>query len=194
MTIADNLWQGQTVRLTGITKDDVKLAARWYNDAGFLRLWDADAARPRSKTELSKWLAKPDREGRAFRFAIRPLDSDALLGLIEIDGIIWSRGVAWLAIGIGERENWGKGIGGEAMTLALDFAFRELNLHRVQLTVFEYNERAIALYERLGFVREGVCREFMQRDGRGYDMYLYGLLRREWEAQRNAGNRPYIRA
>ncbi len=102
--------------------------------------------------------------------------------------------MAWLAIGIGERENWGKGIGGEAMTLALDFTFRELNLHRVQLTVFEYNERAIALYERLGFVREGVCREFMQRDGRRYDMYLYGLLRREWEAQRNAGNRPYIRA
>jgi RimJ/RimL family protein N-acetyltransferase len=58
----------------------------------------------------------------------------------------------------------------------------ELNLHRVQLTVFSYNERAIALYEKLGFQREGVYREFIQRDGRRYDMYLYGLLRREWKA------------
>ena len=65
----------------------------------------------------------------------------------------------------------------------LDPAFGELNLHRVQLTVFAYNERAIALYEKLGFVREGVYREFMACDGVRYDMYLYGLLRREWEAR-----------
>ena len=67
------------------------------------------------------------------------------------------------------------------MRLLLDYAFGELNLHRFQLTVFAYNERASALYEKLGFVREGVFREFLLRDGTRYDMYLYGLLRREWE-------------
>ena len=46
------------------------------------------------------------------------------------------------------------------------------------------NERAIALYEKAGFRREGVFREFGQRDGRRYDMYLYGLLRPEWEQRR----------
>ncbi len=65
--------------------------------------------------------------------------------------------------------------------LILKYGFNELNLHRIQLTVFEYNERGIALYEKLGFRREGVFREFMLREGRRYDMYLYGLLRREWE-------------
>jgi RimJ/RimL family protein N-acetyltransferase len=89
--------------------------------------------------------------------------------------------VAWLGIGIGDREQWGKGYGREAMELVLRYGFHELNLHRIQLTVFEYNERAIALYEKLGFRREGVYREFMQRDGKRYDMLLYGLLRREWE-------------
>jgi len=74
------------------------------------------------------------------------------------------------------------------MTLLLDYAFGELNLHRVQLTVFEYNERAIALYEKLGFRREGVYREFMQREGRRYGMYLYGLLHSEW-----APARPEVR-
>ena len=72
------------------------------------------------------------------------------------------------------------------MDLILRFAFNELNLHRVQLTVFEYNDRAVAVYERLGFQREGVYREALYRDGVRYDMYLYGLLRREWEAQQTS--------
>jgi RimJ/RimL family protein N-acetyltransferase len=66
------------------------------------------------------------------------------------------------------------------MRLALDFAFRELNLHRICLTVFSYNPAAIKLYESLGFTREGVYREHLQRDGQRHDMILYGLLRREW--------------
>jgi RimJ/RimL family protein N-acetyltransferase len=65
----------------------------------------------------------------------------------------------------------------------LNYAFSELNMHRIQLTVFSYNERAIALYERLGFRREGTHREQILRDGKRYDMYLYGLLRREWVDQ-----------
>ena len=86
-----------------------------------------------------------------------------------------------VSIAIGEAKQWGKGYGYEAMQLVLRFAFDELNLHRVQLTVFCYNKRAIALYEKLGFQREGIHREHLQRDGRRYDMYLYGLLRSEWE-------------
>jgi RimJ/RimL family protein N-acetyltransferase len=62
----------------------------------------------------------------------------------------------------------------------LDFAFRELNLHRVQLTVFAYNTAALALYEKLGFTREGIHREALHREGQRYDMILFGILRREW--------------
>jgi RimJ/RimL family protein N-acetyltransferase len=90
-------------------------------------------------------------------------------------------------MGIGERDAWGQGYGTEALHLALQYAFDELNLHRITLTVIAYNERAIALYERAGFQREGVFREFGQRDGKRYDMYLYGLLRPEWES--GAGTR-----
>ncbi len=75
---------------------------------------------------------------------------------------------------------WGQGYGYEAMVLALNFAFNELNLHRLQLTVYSYNERAIHLYERLGFQREGVYREFLLRDGQYHDMYQYGILSHEW--------------
>jgi RimJ/RimL family protein N-acetyltransferase len=54
-------------------------------------------------------------------------------------------------------------------------------MHRLNLTVFSYNTRAIRLYERLGFVKEGVQREFLQRDGQRHDMIFYGLLASEWQ-------------
>ena len=119
-----------------------------------------------------------------FLFAIRPLAEDTLLGLLEFDGIDWSNRTTFVSIGIGAAEHRGRGYGADAMRVALRFAFSELNLHRVCLTVFSYNEPAIALYERLGFVREGAYREHIERDGQHYDMILYGLLRREWESKR----------
>ncbi len=178
--ISDNLFLGNRVRLTAVTKEDLPILARWHSDAGFLRLLDARAAKPQTVDELGKWLDDAQRSPNGYLFAIRPLDLDDLWGWVELDGILWNQGLAWLGIGIGDREHWGQGIGDEALRLALNFAFNELNLHRVQLTVFAYNERAIALYEKLGFVREGVYREALHRDGQRHDMVLYGLLRREW--------------
>jgi RimJ/RimL family protein N-acetyltransferase len=181
--ISDNIWQGENIRLTGFSKGDAAVMSRWYEDAGFLRLADAPHARPRSPEEIEKWFEDWQKSERDVSFAVRLLADDSLIALVALEDILWSHGVAWLGIGIGDREQWGKGYGREAMELALRYGFHELNLHRIQLTVFGYNERAIALYEKLGFRREGVFREFMQRDGKRYDMYLYGLLRREWESQ-----------
>lgn len=180
--ISDNLFLGERVRLTAVVKEDVPTLAGWHNDAGFLRLLNADAAKPQTEADVAKWLEEAQKAPNGYLFAIRERPGDALLGFVELDGILWNHGVAWLGVGIGAREHWGQGFGGEALRLALNFAFNELNLHRVQLTVFHYNDRAIALYEKLGFVREGVFREFLSRDGRRYDVLLYGLLRREWEA------------
>ena len=179
-TRLDNILAGQHVRLTAVTKQDAPALARWHDDAGFLRLLNASAAKPQTQDDVTKWLEEAQKAPNGYLFAIRPRDGEGLLGFVEVDGILWNHGVGWLGIGIGEREHWGQGIGGEAMRLALNFAFNELNLHRIQLTVFAYNERAIALYEKLGFVREGVYREALHRDGQRYDMILYGLLRREW--------------
>ncbi len=177
----NKLLVGSQVRLTACTSADVPTLLRWHQDPEFLRMLDSRPARPASESALADWIRESDSSKNAFLFGVRPVDAGELLGTVELEGIQWTHGVAWLAIGIG-IEHQGKGIGTETMRLALDFAFRELNLHRVQLTVFGYNTRAIQLYERVGFIREGSYREFLHRDGKRYDMYLYGLLRREWEA------------
>jgi RimJ/RimL family protein N-acetyltransferase len=173
---------GSRVRLAALAPGDLPTIARWYADVEFMRLYDARPACPRTEAELARWFEELQKAKDTFAFAVRPLDSDDLIGTLELDGIMWPHGVCGIGIAIGDRANWGQGYGYEAAQLALGFAFNELNLHRVQATVFSYNERSIALFEKLGFRREGVYREFLQRDGERYHMLLYGLLDREWRA------------
>jgi RimJ/RimL family protein N-acetyltransferase len=182
-----NLFSGERVRLTAVRPEDSAVMARWYEDSEFGRMYDSGVAVPRSADSVRRWMDNSSGSAAAYSFAIRLLESDDLIGFLDIDGIQWNNGCAWMSLAIGDRTQRGKGYGYEAMTLALRFAFHELHLHRVQLTVFSYNERAIRLYERLGFQREGVYREYLQRDGQRYDMLLYGLLRREWEEKKRTG-------
>jgi len=178
-----NILKGEQVRLTAITKDDLSTFAKWYQDTDFMRQMDAVMARPKTADSFKKWQEEAQSDENRILFAIRPCKDDTLIGYVEFEGILWNQQTAWLAIGIGDPAHQNKGYGREAMQLTLKFAFHELNLRRVQLTVFAYNERAVALYEKIGFVREGAFREFLHRDGQLYDMYFYGLLRREWETQ-----------
>jgi RimJ/RimL family protein N-acetyltransferase len=174
------------VRLTALHDDDVPTIARWYRDTVLLRLFDAVAARPQSEAEVARRLEGWQQDENGFYFAIRSLEEgeEDLIGLIELDQVLWPHRVCGISIAIGDRANWARGYGYDAGELALAFAFDELNLHRVTATVFSYNERSIALVEKLGFRREGAFREFLQRDGERHDMLLYGLLRPEWEARR----------
>jgi RimJ/RimL family protein N-acetyltransferase len=174
------LLRGERVRLTAVTADDLPSMAVWWADADFLRLYDSSPAFPRAVAQLAMRLVDCVLGKTNFLFGIRPLDSDKLLGLIELDGIIWPHGTSAVSIAIGEQAERGKGYGREAMGLVLDFAFRELNLYRVFLTVFNYNTAAMSMYEKLGFTHEGTHRQHLQRDGQRFDMLLYGLLGHEW--------------
>jgi RimJ/RimL family protein N-acetyltransferase len=178
--LTNNILQGPRIRLTAVDKTDLPTISVWYEDTAYSRMFDAIPAVPKSQAQLEQWLEGVYKAKDSFLFAVRPLDEETLLGYSELDGILWPHQNCWLGIGMGNREHWGQGFGRESMELALNFAFHELNLHRVQLTVFSYNERALKLYKKLGFKQEGVFREHIQRDGRRYDMILFGLLRREW--------------
>jgi RimJ/RimL family protein N-acetyltransferase len=183
LTLA-KLFRGKWVHLSAIEDGDVPSIARWYADSDFGRMWDAFPAYPKRASAVKKWIDGHDNELRSFLFGIRlTSQNDSLVGFVEIDGIDWSNHTAWLGIAIGERNYWGRGYGTEASTLALDFCFKELNLHRMSATVFSYNTRSRSMCERLGFKLEGAMREHVYRDGRRYDMLMFGILRPEWEAR-----------
>jgi len=178
------LLQGERIRLSAIRKDDAPVFEKWFNDAGFLRYYDMIPAVPKTLADVETTFLHYATSGESHVFGIRLLATDELLGVAGFDEIIWTNSTATVFIGIGPQEQRQKGLGKESLALLLDFGFSELNFHKLQLCVIAYNEPAIKLYEGAGFIREGTYREFIHRDGERHNMYLYGLLRSEWEARR----------
>lgn len=85
-----------------------------------------------------------------------------------------------LSIEIYNTKERGKGYGSEAIRMFTDFAFLEMNMHRVYLGCFAFNSQAGYLYERLGFKPEGVNRAFVYRNGNYYNEQSFGIVKREW--------------
>jgi RimJ/RimL family protein N-acetyltransferase len=181
-----SLFRGELVRLA--VDDPLVLAeafCKWSRDSEYWRLLGSDIASLWSVNKTKEWIEKElfKEEPNNFLFTIRTLQDDTLIGEIGLDGIEWSHGEAFVGIGLGERDYWGKGYGTDAMRIILHYAFTELNLRRVSLDVFEYNPRAIRSYEKAGFVHEGRARGFLNRDGKRWDLIFMGILREEWEAK-----------
>jgi RimJ/RimL family protein N-acetyltransferase len=165
--------------------------SRWAQDSEYWRLMSGEFARPLSVKSTQEWLEEQlckDPPGFTM-FAIHTLEDDRLIGEVGFEDDDVPRGETFVALGIGERENWGKGYGTDAMHLVLRYAFTELTLHRVSLMVSEHNTRAIRSYVKAGFVEEGRVRGGEHRAGRRYDVVYMGILREEWE--KNQGhNQP----
>jgi len=186
MTAAITLLTGDRVRLTAIDPEkDAPAMAAWSRDAEFLRLLDTNPARgwtmARLKKDLEEEQGKDEPNPGVFPFLIRALADDRRLGFVSLDVPLWPHRDAWVAIALGERADWGQGYGSDAMRVLLRFAFAELNLHRVSLSVFGYNPRARRSYEKVGFVVEGAMRERLRRDGQRWDMVMMGILREDWQ-------------
>ena len=85
-----------------------------------------------------------------------------------------------LGIAILQKEQRGQGYGFEAVSLICKFAFYELGLHKIRLAVNSNNQKAIHVYEKVGFKKEGIDREALFQDGQWLDIYNYGILQKEW--------------
>ena len=176
-----NLLHGELVRLAPVDPEAyAPLGSHWARQSDYWRLLAADPPSLFSVRASKKWIEKITEDHTCVSFNIRTLDGDRLIGYIGLDGIDWVHGDTFVGISIGEKDCWGKGYGTDAMRVILRYAFTELNLQRVSLTVVDYNPRAIRSYEKVGFVHEGRMRQFLNKEGRRYDMLFMGVLRDEW--------------
>ncbi len=185
MTTFAPIFKGKRVRLAAPQADDAAHFARWSTDDNYMRLLDDDPVQPRPEAAFAHFGqggAEPGRTPDDYYFHLRTLDDDSLIGFAVLFSIKWPSQHAELAIGIGDPAYRGKGYGADALRVLLNYAFSELNLYRVELTVMAYNTAAIAAYERVGFVREGVKRGAVLRYGQRHDLVCYAILRPEWEA------------
>jgi len=173
---------GKKVRLRAFREDDLKNCVAWINNPAVTRY--LSNMRPWSVIEERAWLDRTMRndDPSSVTWVVETSDGEyaGSVGLMHLD--LRNRR-AEVGIVIARPEDWGRGLGTEAMQLALKHAFEELNLHRVMLRVFAFNARAIRSYEKIGFVEEGRLREDMFRHGAWHDTVLMGILAEEYFAK-----------
>ena len=188
LDIQTPLFEGQDIRLGPIDHEaHPEIESKWTHDAGFMRLMEMKPVRPFSPAQLKKEYEsiekKMEEDKNMYYFTICAREQDRLIGKAIIQWIDWTNGNGWLRLGIGAAEDRRRGLGSQAMCLLLHFAFAELNLYRVSATSPEYNEAAVHMLRKFGFVEEVRRRQAVERDGRRWDLLTFGLLRSEWENQ-----------
>lgn len=186
--IQTQLFESPDVRLGPIDYEkDPEIESKWTHDSEFMRLWDVAPARPLSAAMVKKQYEKLEKEmeeeKNLFQFMIRAREDDRLIGRAAIQWIEWSNGNGWIQVGIGSTEDRRRGVGTQAVQMLLRFAFAELNLFRVSARVPEYNAAAISLLKKFGFIEEVRRRQAVDRDGRRWDLLVFGLLQEEWANQ-----------
>ena len=179
----DSLLAGDRVRLRGVREDEVATLARWEMDPGPSTTLN-DRVAPQSeaaaKEMIAKWSAN---EGDTLGFAVETrADQAVLVGHVSVFSIQAKNRNAMIGIAIG-REHIGRGYGTDAMRVIVGYGFRELGLHRIGLSVSEFNQAGIRAYEKAGFTVEGRRRESVLHDGRWYDNVLMSILDYEWAAR-----------
>lgn len=174
-----NVWRGRWVKLAARNVEtDAVLDVRWERDSSARRMSSPDPTFPISLSQAQEYYAP--RGPRSFSFAIHTVDDDRTIGYIGLWIESWSSREAWVGVAIGDRADWGRGYGTEAMQLVLRYAFTELDLFRVSLDVLGSNARAIRSYEKCGFVREGEVRQAARYDGQYFSEVAMGILKDEW--------------
>jgi RimJ/RimL family protein N-acetyltransferase len=148
--------RGDLVSIGPLLPADVAPLFLWKNDA-FAAKWDV-AFRPIDGVAYARWFERLETDRSTTVFAIRKLDGVGIIGFIGFGDIHPVHRSAELGVRIGNEPDRGKGYGKEAIFLALQYAWRSLNLNRVQLKVFADNERALRTYTAAGFEQEGRLR------------------------------------
>lgn len=174
---------GNRVMLREYRESDYEHMRGWVNNPKIVDTLSDIFLYPHSEKDTRGYLDMAmSTNWKGFVIAFR--DTEEYIGQIDFIKLDEKNGWGELGIVIGKEEYLGKGFGTEALQLIIDFAFRQLRLNRVELVCWSFNARARHVYEKVGFVQEGVRRKKRYRNGEFHDEICYGLLKEEWEARK----------
>jgi RimJ/RimL family protein N-acetyltransferase len=170
---------GKNVTLRPMERSDIPRLWQFAQDIDLGLLTGADG-RPTSIAALERvyedeWSGM---DPNSVRWGIEA--HGTLVGGAELVDINWRNRSAKLAVWIGDHAYRRRGCGSDAMSLALNYAFRVLGLNRVSQQIIEPNAPAMSCYRKAGFAEEGRVRQAEYRDGHYHDVIVLGILRDEW--------------
>lgn len=169
---------GDRIYLSPISADDADSYVKWLNDHTITDGLGSSCMMISVSSE-KEWIAK---NASQHQFAIVSLDGDELLGNCGFQVLDQLQQTAEVGLFLGEEENRNKGYGAEVLSLLLEYGFNCLNLNNIMLSVYDFNERAIACYKKVGFKEFGRRRQAYFVKGSFHDKVYMDILREEYTA------------
>ncbi|MDR3051017.1 MAG: GNAT family N-acetyltransferase [Oscillospiraceae bacterium] len=177
---------GEHIVLREYRQEDLPAIRAWANDAEathyLSHIFLPPQTLPMTEDFLQRMLNSPFNE---YHFIIADKETLDYIGQVDLLNTNALNRTAELGVVIGAAQKRGCGVGTEAITLLLRYAFLQANLNRIDIWVNAENARAIRCYEKCGFVHEGARRQAHFADGGYHDLLLMGALRQEWLTARN---------
>ncbi|MHA1866354.1 MAG: GNAT family N-acetyltransferase [Candidatus Heimdallarchaeaceae archaeon] len=168
---------GEKVLLRPVEKSDLKDIMKHWNTYETRQYLGHPI--PHSSTQEEEWIQSIYRDANrrsSFTFAIVEKEKNEFLGSVSLMNVDWINRTCVFGIAIHNPANHNKGYGSDATRCILKFGFLILNLNRIELEVFEFNQRAVHVYEKLGFKHIGRRRKARFYEGKYYDIILMDIL------------------
>ena len=174
--------QANDIFLRALEPDDYKTTVRWRADD---EAWSGVIGEKYfvSSEYEKKWVQDAITSKDEIRLGVCLRETAELIGLASIVGIDWLNRNARSHIMIGEKSNWGKGYGSQAVLETLRFGFLHRGFERMWVRIVATNAASIALHEKIGYQREGVLRRAVFKNGGFQDVVVLSLLRNEFDAR-----------
>lgn len=166
------------VSLRDFTERDIQLKVEWINNTDNNQYLHYDI--PIESEKTLRWFHQKDDAHRIDCIIEYDGEPVGVIGLLSIDK---TNQKAEYYITVGNTAYQRKGIATKATLLILEYAFIDLGLNKVYLTVDADNEKACKLYERVGMSCEGIFREDLLHHGKLIDRKRYAVLKREWDRE-----------
>ncbi|WP_246941528.1 GNAT family N-acetyltransferase [Bacillus pinisoli] len=175
------------IKLEYFNQDDFHQLKSWVTSPEFNVQWSGDYFQfPLEDEQLSKYIKGVNTpESNTYIFKVIDIESGTSIGHIALSKIDRKHLSARVGkVLVGDPSYRGKGIGEQMIREVLHFAFDQLQLHRVCLGVFDFNEGAIACYEKAGFQKEGLLRDYRKVGQEYWSIWEMSILEDEWRSQK----------
>lgn len=133
-----------------------------------------------NKTEIENYIDRVAADSDRVDFLIFSKQDNKIVGEVVINEVDRNNRCGNIRVLINRKEDFSKGYGTEAMILALNYGFGMFNLHRIELEAYPFNNRAVHVYEKIGFKREGIRRDGAYYNHKYYDMITMSFLENEF--------------
>lgn len=177
-------YKGKKIQLRPLQAGDKERSKIWRNDPE-IRDMSLSYRFPVTESMEDNWYrrALTGDDSTKVYFAIENLSDNRHIGFIHLYNVDYIAGHSYFGVMIGDKNEHGKGKAVDAMHILFQFAFRHLNMRKINLEVADFNKKAISLYKDFGFTIEGILRKQLYIDGAYHDKYCMGIFREEYYAK-----------